>query len=90
MVISSRPVARAGGSSTEGVSINDVTPTVLAWLGWPLGRDMDGRVAPFLEYQAAAPEFVESYDTQPIERLEGGEGADAIVLEQLRALGYFE
>jgi predicted AlkP superfamily phosphohydrolase/phosphomutase len=81
----------AAGSSSEGVSVNDVTPTVLAWLGWPLGRDMDGHVAPFMEIAPErVAEFVDSYDTQPIERLDGGEDADAVVLEQLRALGYFE
>ena len=67
-----------------------MTPTVLAWLGLPLGRDMDGRVAPFLERETAVPGFVDTYDTQPIERLDGGERAGAVILEQLRSLGYFE
>lgn len=81
----------APGSSSEGVSVNDVTPTVLAWLGLPLARDMDGRVAPFLDPDVVpAPGFVASYEGTPIERLDDQGGAADIVLEQLRALGYFE
>lgn len=79
------------GSSSEGMSINDVTPTILAWLGLPLARDMDGRVAPFLERDTGlAPESIASYDSDPVERLEGGDDSNAAVLDQLRSLGYIE
>jgi predicted AlkP superfamily phosphohydrolase/phosphomutase len=76
-------------SEREPVSVNDVTPTILAWLGLPVGEDMDGRVASFL----AAPEVerIASYDVAPIERLSHvPSGAETEILEQLRALGYLE
>ena len=76
-------------SSIRGMSVNDVTPTVLAWLGLPVARDMDGRPAPFLELPAREP--VASYDTTPIERMgEGSSPAEPALLERLRALGYLE
>jgi hypothetical protein len=79
------------GSSSEGLSINDVTPTILAWLGLPLGLDMDGGVALFLDHdEALAPQPVDSYDSDPIERLEPGDDANTVVLDQLRELGYIE
>ena len=39
----------APGSDSGTPSVNDVPPTILAWLGLPLGEDMDGRVTSFLE-----------------------------------------
>ena len=77
------------GESVWGMSIYDVTPTVLAWLGIPAGRDMQGRPARFLDSEPPPP--VATHDVGPIERL-GGESPeveDAIV-EQLRELGYVE
>jgi predicted AlkP superfamily phosphohydrolase/phosphomutase len=71
------------------MSVNDVTPTVLAWLDLPVGRDMDGRPAAFL----AAPEVqqVATWDTRPIERLAATpSGAEEQILEELEALGYLD
>lgn len=69
------------------VSVNDVTPTILAWLGLPLGRDMDGRPAAFLEPREVR--HIASWDTRPIERLASEpSGAEQEILEQLEALGY--
>ena len=45
---------------------NDVTPTILTWLGIPPASDMDGRAAPFLTSPAIAK--VATYDS-PIERV---------------------
>lgn len=82
------PGIRAG-VSTQGTSILDVTPTILAWWGIPAGRDMDGRVATFLD--RTPPEPVETHDVTPVERIgTGPSGADEVLLERLRALGYFE
>ena len=41
----------ARGERASGTSIYDVTPTVLTWLGLPVGEDMKGRPAPFLEVE---------------------------------------
>ncbi len=74
----------------EGVSVVDVAPTVLAWLGLPVAEDMDGRVAAFLE-PVAPVRRVASYDRIPIERLgQEHSGAEALYIEQLRELGYLE
>jgi len=73
------------------VSVNDVTPTILAWLGLPLGDDMQGRPASFLAVDASKIARVASHDTRPIERLEGApSGAEESILEHLRSLGYLE
>jgi hypothetical protein len=80
-----RHVAPAPGP----VSVNDIAPTILAWLGIPLGEDMDGAVAPFL--QGVPQSRIATHDTTPIERLEDiPSGAEDALLEQLRALGYLE
>ncbi len=77
------------GSVVTGMSVNDVTPTVLAWFGLPLGADMDGRPASFLELGEV--ETIPTHDTGEIERIgEGGDVAEASILEQLRALGYVD
>jgi predicted AlkP superfamily phosphohydrolase/phosphomutase len=73
----------------QPVSVNDVTPTLLAWLGLPVGADMDGRVASFLADREV--ERIASHDAAPIERLSHvPSGAETEILEQLQALGYFE
>ncbi|MCP3983504.1 MAG: sulfatase-like hydrolase/transferase [bacterium] len=77
------------GHIAPGVSVNDVTPTVLAWLGLPVARDMDGSVMGFLK--GAPPDTIDSYDSIPIERLDVQTKAlDARILERLKALGYVE
>jgi hypothetical protein len=77
------------GERVFGTSIYDVTPTVLAWLDLPVGEDMKGRAAPFLDVERVA--LVPTHDVGPVERLGGGspEVGDVIV-EQLRTLGYVE
>ncbi len=77
------------GPAPRRVTIKDVTPTVLAWLGLPVARDMAGAPAPFLDAELLAP--VDTYETRAIERVETAPSpaADEIV-EQLRELGYLE
>jgi len=71
------------------LSVNDVTPTVLTWLGLPIGDDMEGRPAPFLV--DARISRISSYSDTPIERLaDVPSGSEESLLEQLRALGYLE
>jgi arylsulfatase A-like enzyme len=82
------PGIRAGAPAGP-VAIEDVTPTVLAWLGLPAAADMDGRPAPFLAARPAGS--VASYDGTPIERLAPSQsGAEGAIVEQLRELGYVE
>ena len=77
-------------------SVADVTPTVLALLGLPVARDMDGRVLEEILDPAFLAEhpirWVESYE-ELIERPplpEGEEGLDGSPAEYLRSLGYIE
>jgi hypothetical protein len=81
-----------------GASLLDVTPTVLALLGRPVGADMDGRVladAIEAEHLARQPmRMIESYDAllgksaaAPPEDTDVGL---EIVNERLRDLGYIE
>jgi hypothetical protein len=82
------PGVPAGGSPGL-VSILDVTPTLLAWLGLPVGADMDGGVARFV--RVARLSTIPTHDLRPVERLAGGDsGAEGAILEQLRELGYLE
>jgi predicted AlkP superfamily phosphohydrolase/phosphomutase len=77
------------GPVAEGLRIEDVTPTVLAWLGLPVARDMDGKPARFLDLQPA--ETIATWDTLEVERAtEAASGSDAKILDQLEALGYVE
>jgi predicted AlkP superfamily phosphohydrolase/phosphomutase len=72
----------------EVVTIHDVTPTVLAWMELPVGRDMDGRAAPFLDAQVT---WIETHDTRAIERLPThASGKEEEILRNLRDLGYIE
>ena len=88
-VIFARGSGIARGRVGNGVGIYDVAPTILAWLGLPVAQDMDGTVAPFLEVAEVAR--IPSYDDEPVERVSTGpSGADDALIEQLRALGYFE
>jgi predicted AlkP superfamily phosphohydrolase/phosphomutase len=76
----------------SGLSIFDIAPTVLAWLGIPVGQDMDGRVAPFLTSpRAERIARVPSHDGTPVERVSSDpSGVDDTLMQQLQSLGYFE
>ena len=79
------------GDTVKDMSIRDVTPTILAWLGLPLAADMDGRPAPFLTPVRTQPEPIASYDTVEIERVHSApSGAEEQIVEQLRELGSIE
>jgi predicted AlkP superfamily phosphohydrolase/phosphomutase len=76
-------------SDPRRISVNDVTPTVLAWLGLPVARDMDGRPASFLTGREVS--WVESYASTPVERPGSRpSGAEEDILEELESLGYIE
>ncbi len=77
-------------TDTKGVTVNDVTPTILAWLGLPVAEDMDGGSVPFLEKRFEV-EPIPTYDVQAVEVLGGvPSGREDEILEQLRDLGYIE
>lgn len=76
------------GAPAPQISVNDITPTILAWLGLPVARDMDGRPATFLREEVSQ---IASYDHLEIERIgETGSDAEPEILRQLEALGYIE
>ena len=88
-VIFARGPGIVAGAGEPAASVNDVTPTVLAWLGLPVADDMDGRVAHFLA--GAAPARVASYAGLPVERLESAVSVtEREVLAELRSLGYLD
>lgn len=79
-----------------GASLLDITPTILALYGLPIGRDMDGK--PLLDALATqqAPELIDSW-----EQVAGDSGmrapeeqhdpwAEQEAMEQLVALGYID
>ena len=79
----------AAGTRAEGMSVNDVTPTLLAWFGLPSADDMAGKVPSFASFAAIGS--VSTYETTVIERLaEGDRSLDDALIEQLRSLGYVE
>jgi predicted AlkP superfamily phosphohydrolase/phosphomutase len=80
-----------GGVRGGDANLYDVAPTALYMMGLPVGDAMVGRVlAPAFEEArfAAHPPAVETYVlTSPVPE-EGGSADDAMLREQLRALGY--
>lgn len=82
------PGVPAGAVATD-LAARDVTPTILAWLGLPVGDDMAGRPAGFLDVDGVAR--VPTHDASPVERLDAtASGRESELLEQLRDLGYLE
>lgn len=87
------PGVKAGGC-TSG-SIIDVTPTILALLGMPVGHDMDGQIlteAIETEFLAQMPlTYIDTYDKDFEFLEEAGEAPESPeLLNRLRALGYIE
>jgi len=88
------PGVQAGRYVTQA-SVLDITPTVLALLGMPIGRDMDGRVLT----EAIDPEFlnkapltyIDTYDTDlEFSEVDDDEPTREELMSRLRALGYVE
>ncbi len=80
----------------HGASVMDITPTILALYGLPVGDDMDGK--PLLDIFETEPEItlIPSWDDRPGDhgRLDTNEQFDPIAakeaMDQLVALGYIE
>jgi tetratricopeptide (TPR) repeat protein/arylsulfatase A-like enzyme len=80
-----------------GASLLDVAPTVLALLGLPVGRDLEGRVLATAFEEPPEPLAIESWETVPGDAgLHPGESRTEdpweswLVLDQLARLGYVE
>ena len=82
------------GLELKQISILDLAPTILALLGLPVAKDMDGRViseAIDSEYLSAMePGVIESYGRRLIKSsdLEKKSKADKALIEKLKSLGY--
>jgi predicted AlkP superfamily phosphohydrolase/phosphomutase len=87
--------ARAPGIESPGggpgtIGVRDVTPTLLAWFGVPVGEDMQGTAMPFLESSRRA-ETIASHRDTPIEKVtDVASGVEGDIIERLRMIGYLE
>ena len=94
VAIYSGPGVQAGARVEQG-SVLDVLPTLLALLGRPIGRDMDGQpltqvIRP--EFLAQHPlTYVDTYDTGlEVQETQAEEPASEELMSRLRALGYVD
>jgi len=88
-VIFARGRGISPGADVGIASVDDITPTILTWLGLPVAEDMDGSPASFLSLEIA--DLVPTFDNTLIERVgEAPEGIEEQVIDQLRALGYVD
>lgn len=85
------------GAEVEGASVLDLTPTLLHYLGFPVAKDMDGRVVEDLftsEFREANPirwrgTYEDRRRSRPAASVSDGAAPDAAALEAgLRTLGY--
>ena len=78
------------GTKARDLSVNDITPTILTWLGLPYGIDMNGEPAPFLQVEST---MIPTYDGLTIEFTDSDEvpsGVESDIVEQLKSLGYID
>jgi predicted AlkP superfamily phosphohydrolase/phosphomutase len=90
IVIAEGPGIRKG-ATIEGATIYDIAPTILAALGLPAGKDMDGRVLTGLFDEPPAVATVETWDSAAAASEPEPELPSAMqkeTLEHLRSLGY--
>lgn len=84
---------RAGAPAIEA-SVLDITPTVLALLGLPVAKDMDGRPLEDLldpEFLERHPiQWIDTYDRTPREGAASQSPYDEAMLDRLEQLGYLD
>ena len=80
----------APGSRIEGADVLDLAPTILAALGLPVARDMQGDVLAQLTGTTRPPETVPTYETGPArgDPTPIPSELDEEIIERLKALGY--
>jgi predicted AlkP superfamily phosphohydrolase/phosphomutase len=91
------PGIRRGARLTDA-SVLDITPTILALMGEPVGRDMDGYVLNEMidkAYLDTNPvRYIDTYESEVVPGEESGEPLesplDDAIKEELRSLGYIE
>ncbi|MCP4038525.1 MAG: hypothetical protein GY733_16415 [bacterium] len=72
-----------------GLTIDDIAPTILAFMGLPVAHDLDGRIGDFIAL--APPEHIASFDDIPVALVDiAPSGVEHDIIEQLRTLGYLE
>jgi arylsulfatase A-like enzyme len=87
-VLFARGAGIGAGGKARGANVYHVTPSVLAWLGVPVGVGM-ARPPEFLGVDA--PPEARLYDGMVVERVEvTGSHNEEEIVEHLRALGYLE
>jgi len=96
-VVQGGPVENAG--RLGDLSMAQITPTVLALLGLPAAKDMDGGPAalPLVSpgkglVMLEAPSMVATYDSEPrtVDQLAVSSESDEKIRQQLRLMGYIE
>jgi len=84
------PGIESPGGAPGAIGIRDVTPTLLAWFGVPVGEDMEGQPMPFLETSRHATTIASHRDT-PIEKVTSvASGVEGDIIERLRMIGYLQ
>lgn len=76
------------GFQFEQASVLDMTPTMLALLGLPVGRDMDGRVLEELFAEKLPVQFIDTWENAEPQFEKDEEEATEELKNHLRSLGY--
>jgi predicted AlkP superfamily phosphohydrolase/phosphomutase/tetratricopeptide (TPR) repeat protein len=90
------PGIKNDGRQISGLSVLDITPTLLHHMGLPVGKDMEGKVAHACFEQARETHFIDSWESVPGETgmhdtlLREDPWAAQEALQQLVELGYID
>jgi len=96
IIVMSGPGIKKGGEQISSASVIDITPTILALYGLPVGKDMEGKILTQAFSEQIVPEFIDSWEQVP-----GDSGqhdpnmiedvwASQEAIQQLVDLGYIE
>lgn len=76
------------GHQLASASVLDITPTLLALLGLPVGRDMDGRVLEELFVEKPPVQFIDTWENAAWQFQKDEEESTEELKNHLRSLGY--
>ncbi len=76
------------GFKIENASVLDMTPTMLALMGLPVGRDMDGRVLEEMFADQLPVQFINTWENQTWQYQKDEEETTEELKNHLRSLGY--